>query len=266
MSFIAEQDHRFAPLWEQIREHRFLARTRDGTIPDETFAIWLRQDYLFVEAAIPFIAALIPRAPTEHWSALSGVVAALEKELKLFEERAARVGVDLRGAPPAFTCHAYIQFLLATAHTRSYPEGYTVLYAAERAYHESWLVVREGIDPESPWMPFVENWAGEEFAGYVSYLGGELEKLAQAAGSAERARMTDLYRLTLLYEIAFWEMAVTAEGWPGVADDMASGPMGPAWNPDVEAAPERAWSHMAENVGEVTDDADENPDTHPQER
>jgi formylaminopyrimidine deformylase / aminopyrimidine aminohydrolase len=244
MSFISEQDGRLGPLWSQILEHRFLRETRDGTIADDVFAIWLRQDYLFVEAAIPFIAALIPRAPKEHWAALSGVIAALEKELKLFEERAAHLGVDLRGAPPSFTCHAYIQYLLATAHTRSYPEAYTVLYAAERTYHESWRVVQRGIDPDSPWTPFVENWAGEDFAGYVGYLAGELEKLAAAAGPAERARMAELYRLTLLYEIAFWEMASTAEGWPGVEDDLATPGTGPRWNPDVRAAVEGAWSHM----------------------
>jgi thiaminase (transcriptional activator TenA) len=244
MSFIAEQDQRLAPIWAGIREHRFLHKTRDGTIPDETFAVWLRQDYLFVEAAIPFIAALVPRAPTHHWGPLTGVLSALEKELHLFEERAARVGVNLRGAPPAFACHAYIQFLLATAHTRSYAESYTVLYAAERAYHESWLVVQEGIDPDSPWQPFVENWAGEEFAGYVNYLGSELEALSEAAGSAERERMAELYRLTLLYEMAFWEMAAAGEGWPGVDDDLAPASGGPAWNPDPEARPEAAWSHM----------------------
>lgn len=244
MSFIAEQDQRLAPLWVGIRDHRFLRDTRDGTIPPETFAVWLRQDYLFVEAAIPFIAALVPRAPTHHWGPLTGVLSALEKELHLFEERAARVGVDLRGAPPAFACHAYIQFLLATAHTRSYAESYTVLYAAERAYHESWLVVREGIHPDSPWQPFVENWAGDEFAGYVAYLGEELETLAREAGSPERDRMAELYRLTLLYEVAFWEMAATGEGWPGVESDLAPASRGPSWNPDPEARPETAWSHM----------------------
>jgi thiaminase (transcriptional activator TenA) len=244
MSFIAEQDQRLAPIWTGIREHRFLHETRDGTIPEETFAVWLRQDYLFVEAAIPFIAALVPRAPTHHLGPLTGVLSALEKELHLFEERAARVGVDLRCAPPAFACHAYIQFLLATAHTRSYTESYTVLYAAERAYHESWLVVQEGIDADSPWRPFVENWAGEEFAAYVKYLGSELEALAEGAGSAERERMAELYRLTLLYEMAFWEMAADGEGWPGVENDLAPASGGPAWNPDPEARPEAAWSHM----------------------
>jgi hypothetical protein len=70
------------------------------------------------------------------------------------------------------------------------------------------------------------------------------EKLAAAAGPAERARITELYRLTLLYEIAFWEMASTAEGWPGVEDDLASHATGPRWNPDVQATLEGAWSHM----------------------
>ncbi len=244
MSFVSEQDHRLAPLWDAILGHSFLVATRDGTIPDEVFATWMRQDYLFVEAAIPFIAGMIPRAPREHWASLAGVVTALEKELHLFEERAAAVGVELRGAPPAFACHAYVQFLLATGATGSYAEAYTVLYAAERAYHDSWRVVQAGISPDSPWLPFVENWAGPDFAAYVTYLGAELEKLAADVGEAERARMAELYRLTLLYEIAFWEMAEKGDGWPGIIDDLAPATRGAAWSPDPAVRPDSAWAHM----------------------
>jgi thiaminase (transcriptional activator TenA) len=125
------------------------------------------------------------------------------------------VGIDLRAAPPSFTCDAYVQFLMATAYQRSYAEGYTVLYAAEKAYHDSWKVVQAGLDESSPWHPFVENWAGEEFAGYVSYLEGELNRLAEEAGPGERARMAELFERTTKYEIAFWEMALTGGGWPG---------------------------------------------------
>jgi thiaminase len=196
--------------------HRFLAQTRDGTIPDEVFATWMRQDYLFVEAAIPFIAALLAKAPREHWEALSGVIPAFQKELELFEERAAAVGVNLREGPVSFTCHAYIQFLLNTAYRCSYAEGYTVLYAAEKAYHDSWKVVKEELSPDSPWYPFVENWAGEEFAAYVTYLEGELDRLAQEAGTGERVRMEEMFELATRYEIAFWEMAATGEQWPGI--------------------------------------------------
>ena len=215
MSFCREQLTRLKPLWDRMLAHRFLIETRDGKISDERFAVWMRQDYLFVEAAIPFIAAMIPRAPRRHWEPLAGVFAALEKELKLFEERAAAVGVNLRGAPPSFTNHAYIQLLLATAYRASYAEAYTVLYTAEKAYYDSWTVVKRGMAKGSKWYPFVENWAGDAFAQYVKYLETELDALAAEAGPVERARMAEIFELTTKYEIAFWEMAATGEGWPG---------------------------------------------------
>jgi len=216
VSFCRQQLTRIKPLWDTMLDHRFLLETRDGTMPDERFAVWMRQDYLFVEAAIPFIAALIPRGPRHHWEPLAGVITALEKELALFEERAAAVGVDLRGAPASFSNHAYIQFLLATAYRASYAEAYTVLYVAEKAYHDSWKVVQAGIDRASKWYPFVENWAGDAFAQYVGYLEGELDELATEVGDTERTRMADYFELTTKYEIAFWEMAATGEDWPGV--------------------------------------------------
>jgi thiaminase/transcriptional activator TenA len=197
-------------------EHRFLLETRDGTIAHDTFANWMRQDYLFVEAAIPFIAALIPKGPVEHRAALGQTLPVLENELELFRERAAAVGVDLTDVSPSFTNHAYVQFLLASAYTRSYAEAYTVLYVAEKAYYDSWLVVREGIDRESVWFPFVENWTSEAFAGWVGYLQRELDVLAAGAGPAERERMAELFELTARYELAFWEMAASGEGWPGL--------------------------------------------------
>lgn len=219
MTFTEEQLRRVGPLWDRMLSHRFLLETRDGTLSDETFSTWMRQDYLFVEAAIPFIAALLAKAPPGHREDLAGFLPALHRELELFEERAEGAGVDLRGAPPSFTCHAYVQFLLATGYRCSFTEGFTVLYVAERAYHDSWKVVREGLSPDSPWWPFVENWSGEAFAGWVEWLEGVLDGLAVEAGPAERERMAGLFELTTRYEVAFWEMAAEGEGWPGIEED-----------------------------------------------
>jgi len=218
MGFCAEQLERHASLWRRMLEHPFLIATRDGTIARETFTCWMRQDVLFVEAAIPFIAALIPKAPRAHWQPLAGVITALEKELELFEGRARAVGVELRGVPPSFVNHAYIQFLMATALRAGYAEAFTVLYTAEKAYHESWKVVQAGLDPASPWQLFVKNWAGSAFADYVGWLEGELDLLAAGAGDAERERMAELFALTVRYEIAFWQMALTGESWPGLEE------------------------------------------------
>jgi formylaminopyrimidine deformylase / aminopyrimidine aminohydrolase len=216
MGFCTEQLNRLEPLWHTMLHHRFLIETRDQRISDETFARWMQQDYLFVRAAIPFIAALIPKAPEKHWEAHANVISMLQKELKLFEERARAVGVSFEDIKPWFTNHAYIQFLLATAAHESYPVGFTVLYAAEKAYHESWKVVQKKLNKNSKWYPFVENWAGEGFEQYVGYLRNELNELAVNAGDNDRERMAEYFELTVRYEIAFWEMVYEGADWPGV--------------------------------------------------
>lgn len=216
MSFCSDQLQRIQPLWQKMLHHRFLLETRDGKISNERFAAWMQQDYLFVRAAIPFIASLIPKAPLHHWEAHSNVIAMLQKELKLFEERANAVGISFENIEPWFTNHAYIQFLLATGANESYPVAYTVLYTAEKAYHDSWNVVKAGLDRTSPWYPFVENWAGDAFAEYVGYLQTELDRLAHNAGTDDLRRMSDYFELTVMYEIAFWEMAYNRFTWPGI--------------------------------------------------
>ena len=210
---------RVRPLWEEMLRHPFLVETRDGALPEGTFARWMRQDYLFVEAAIPFMGTLLAKAPAGHRKPLADAISAFHSELGLFRERAGAVGVDLDGVRPSFVCHAYIQFLLATGALASYAEGFTVLYAAEKAYHDSWKVVKSGIDPASPWTGFVENWAGDAFAGWVSWLETELDGLGVEAGEAGRAGMADLFETTVRYEIAFWELAYgRVGGWPGVRE------------------------------------------------
>jgi thiaminase len=236
MSFCAEQLARLETDWDRMRHHPFLLHTRDGTIPFGTFATWMRQDYLFVEAAIPFISTLLARAPRRHWETHAGVISMLQKELELFRDRATAAGVDMTDLRPSFVNHAYIQFLIATGYRESYEGAFTVLYAAEKAYHDSWAVVKRGIDTGSIWYPFVENWAGDAFAGYVAYLEAECDALAHAAGPVERARMAELFELAMRYEIAFWDMAATGERWPAGVESLPAVSAGPVSDPPAGAA------------------------------
>ena len=216
MSFTQNMHERYNSLWNHMTSHRFLQETRDNVVSDDTFSRWMQQDYLFVRAAIPFISALIPKAPLRHWKPHSDVVSMLNKEMELFEERANATGISFEGITPWFINHAYIQFLMATAYTSSYAEAYTLLYTAEKAYHDAWLEVKKGIDPDSKWKPFVENWASDEFGQYVDYLQGELDQLAADAGKEELRKMEEIFELTVKYEISFWEMAYSGSVWPGM--------------------------------------------------
>lgn len=216
-SFTDDLLDRNADLWGRMLEHPFLRRTRDGELADETFNTWLRQDVLFVEAAIPFVGSLISKAPgPEIRSALAPIPSMLEEELDLFEDRASALGVDVENVRPGFTNHAYVQFLLAAGARESFPAAFTVYWAAEKAYHESWKVVDPAIDQDHPWRPFVQNWAGDEFEQLVEFLEGEVDRMAAEAGESTRRRMEQLFETTTRYEIAFWEMALTGPEWPGM--------------------------------------------------
>lgn len=209
---------RHADLWQQMLAHPFLQRGKSGDLDDETFSTWLRQDYLFVEAAIPFVGNLIARAPSPRLrAALAPIPTALEEELDLFRERAGALGVAVDDVDPGFVNDAYVQFLLASGTRESFPAAWTVYWAAEKAYHESWRVVAPAIAEDHPWRPFVDNWAGDEFGELVLFLEEELDRMADGVGPGGRARIEEMFVKTTRYEIAFWEMAHRGPSWPGLS-------------------------------------------------
>ncbi|MFW6193766.1 MAG: TenA family transcriptional regulator [Gemmatimonadota bacterium] len=216
MSFTDSLLSRHDQLWSRMLDHSFLLRTREGTLPEEAFGTWLRQDYHFVRAVRPFLGLLLGRSPERHRDPLTEALVALGQELELFRERAAALGVELDDVEPGLVNHGYVQYLLATVHGESYGSAFTAYWTAEKAYHESWKVVEPGLPDDSPRRPLVENWAGDDFAQFVGWLGGELDDLAGAASAAERQAMEAHFERTTRYEIAFWEMALTGPSWPGL--------------------------------------------------
>jgi thiaminase/transcriptional activator TenA len=214
MSFHEECLARSAGLWQAMLAHPFLKETAACRIPDAVFGNWLRQDYLFVREGIRFICALAARAPETLRRPLASAIPALEAELELFARMAHSKQIDLEDVTMAPTCHAYVQFLHATAWQASFEEGFTLLYGAEKAYFDSWRSVRDNLAGVSPWQPFIERWAGEEFAQWVSWLETTLDELAASSPAALRERMDQTFLLTARYELRFWEMAYRGESWP----------------------------------------------------
>lgn len=198
--------------WTKMASHPFLASAADGSIADDVFKTWIAQDYLFAEAAMPFISILIAKAPVYLRSTLANSITALVQELELFEEQATVHDVDLtREMSP--TCHAYTQFLMTTAYNRPFEVGFTVLYGAEKAYLDSWNYVRSNQRVESRWQTFINNWTNEAFHGYVDWLATTLDALAANKSQPDRDEMEHHFLLTMRYEYCFWDMATTKETW-----------------------------------------------------
>jgi thiaminase len=200
-------------IWSKILTHPFLMKTADGTIPDETFKLWMQQDYIFVREAIPFMAVLLAKGPLSLRSNFIQIMVGLEQELELFRKNAQEHGIDLANIQPSPTCHAYIQFLMNTAYNLSFEESFTVLYTAEKVYLDSWMAVKTQLKGDSPWQSFIDNWTSEGFQQYVDWLAITLDDLVAGQPGSKLKNYADLFNVTARYEFLFWDMAENQQSW-----------------------------------------------------
>jgi thiaminase/transcriptional activator TenA len=202
------------PQWQAMLGHQFLQQTAHATLPAGCFETWLRQDYLFVREDIGFIGCLIARAPVHLRRLLGNFIPALHHELDLFESMAKELGISLDGIEPSPICHAYNMFLLATVHTCSFAESFTVLYGAEKVYGDSWSQVKKLQTQPSPYQRFIDHWSSPSFSAWVDELARTLDALVDGGSASELKRMEELFRLVVRYEYLFWDMALKGSEWP----------------------------------------------------
>jgi thiaminase/transcriptional activator TenA len=160
------------------------------------------------------MSVLLAKGPISLRSNFIQIMAGLERELELFRENAQKKGIALEDIQPSPTCHAYIQFLMNIAYNKSFEEGFTVLYTAEKVYLDSWMAVKSNLKGNSPWQSFIDNWTSQEFQQYVDWLAITLDELVAGQPEVQLKSYTDLFNLTARYEYLFWEMAVKKEDWP----------------------------------------------------
>ncbi len=200
-------------IWQSILNHPFLAAVADGSIDDEVFKTWMAQDYLYVRSAVPFLGILLARAPLDLRPMLGNSIVAFNNELELFRQQATDLGVSLTEEPSP-TCHAFSNFLLATAYDQPFEVGFTVLYAGEKAYLDAWKQIKSSQSTSSPYQQFIDNWTSEAFHGYVDWLAATLDELAATSSETVVRAMEEHFLTTARYEYLFWNIATSGEAWP----------------------------------------------------
>ncbi|HEY8113725.1 MAG TPA: hypothetical protein VII16_12810 [Actinomycetes bacterium] len=91
-------------------------------------------------------------------------------------------------------------------------EGLTALYAAERAYLDTWTAVAERSPADSAYHAWVQNWSGQPFRAFTA-LGRDLDELAGAPSPAQAQRLGVLFTRAARFELAFWEMCWSGLAW-----------------------------------------------------
>jgi thiaminase len=201
-------------VWAAMAGHPFVLGLAVGTLPDSALQAWVQQDRVFVMEERRVVAALRAHGLP---SRLDDLLADLDRSLVLEAEAFTRTAADCGFAPDAEpwpVCLGYCSYLRCAAYD-GVLEGLTALYAAERAYLDTWTAVAELSPADSAYHAWIQNWSGEAFREFVISLGRELDEVAEAPSPALTERLGVVFTGAARFELAFWEMCWSGQAWPG---------------------------------------------------
>jgi thiaminase len=201
-------------LWAAMADHPFVLGLADGTLPDGALRAWVQQDRIFVVQERRVLAALRAHGlPSRLDELLADLDRSLVLEAEAFTRTAAEHGFALE-VEPWPVCLGYTSYLLCAAHS-GVLEGLAALYAAERAYLDTWTAVAERSPGDSTYHAWIQNWSGEAFRAFVSDLGRDLDELAGEPSATMARRLGVVFARAARFELAFWEMCWSGQAWPG---------------------------------------------------
>ncbi|MFC6905472.1 thiaminase II [Halalkalicoccus tibetensis] len=205
------------PIWAAQKDHPFVTELAAGTLEEEAFLHWVRQDYRYLlDYARTFSVAGARARDEETMTHLMGVAhTVLDYEMDLHREFAAEYGIDpaeLETVEKAPTCRAYGDFLVRTAHEGSLAEIAAAIYPCGQGYLDVAAHMAELSEEEHRYTPFIEKYTDEEFVEAVDWMREFVDRCGERY-PGEHEAMEEAFLTSARLEGEFWEMAYTQEGW-----------------------------------------------------
>ena len=208
------------PIWAAQHAHPFVRGIGDGTLALESFAYWVRQDYLFLIEYARLFGLGAARAPDlDTMMRFADLLrTTVRDEMELHRGYAARFGIgpdELEREPMAPTTRGYTDFLLRVAATGDFAELAAALLPCMWGFSEIGRRLAERPRPaDSRYAAWVEMYADPEFAALAAWCRDLVDRLAADAGPDARRRMEAAFVTSSRYELAFWDATYNLERWP----------------------------------------------------
>ncbi len=209
-------EHREA--WERVVRHPFVLALGAGTLLRPTFAAYMAQDYLFVDALARTVAYGIAKAPSAAEARpLAGFLQTLlgaEDDLfgRVFEELGAPSPAERRPDPLPVTAR-FERLVTGVGRRGTFEEIAAALYVTEGTYAD-WAsrLVAEGRRPDDTlYQGWIDIHADPSLAELVAHLGGWID----AAPPEREPVLATVFARALRHEAAFWNAFVPARGRRG---------------------------------------------------
>ncbi|WP_435062146.1 thiaminase II [Halobaculum sp. EA56] len=205
--------------WTAICEHPMVERLGEGTLDEEPFRYWVRQDYRYLIEYSRVFALGAAKAPDlDRMTTFAELLeSTLTEEMSLHREYAAGFGIDeadLEATEPSPTTRAYTDFLVRTAAHGTFGDTVAALLPCMWGFNETGKrLAADGLPDHEGYAEWIETYAGEEFTELTDWCKALMDDVAADAGEADRERYRELFATSARYEYRFWDAAWRREEW-----------------------------------------------------
>lgn len=207
-------------LWNSIFNHAFVKGIGDGTLPEDKYSFFLKQDYLYL---IDFSRVFALGAAKAHQLNDMGYFATLlnatlNMEMDLHRRTCERFGIaakELEETEKSMITTAYTNFLIRSCYEGSFKDLLAVLLPCAAGYTEiGRLLKSRGLPENTFYRDWINTYASEEFQEFADWLIAKMNGLSEGSGEEDKNRWHQLYRFSARFEYLFFDMSWKMEMWP----------------------------------------------------
>jgi thiaminase/transcriptional activator TenA len=200
--------------WEALHAHPFVLGLRDGTLALDAFRFYVEQNLQYLPEYARAMALAVSRAEdVETMRVFAGELSnVLESEIpqnrELLRRTIALGAADEGGAAgmaPATV--AYTSFLVGTAARGGPLEVMASIVPCTWSYGDIGRRLRDRTREHPVYAEWVRFFGSDEYAGIVSAMRRDFERLAAGVDERVEQRLRELFVTAVRLERGFWDMA-----------------------------------------------------------
>ncbi|TFH92297.1 thiaminase II [Vibrio ouci] len=207
--------------WQEYTEHSFVQQLAAGTLSQESFLHYLKQDFLFLKQYARAYALAIYKARNleDMRRALPSVSALLETEINHHVTYCGQWGLtesDLENEPEDFGTVAYTRYVLDAGMTGDLVELYAALAPCSIGYAvigKAFLLESPDTQLEgNPYRSWIELYGGDEFQSGVAEGAEHFNQLLEEVeiNSQRGQNLIHVFKTATRMEVAFWQQGLDA--------------------------------------------------------
>ncbi|MDX8044399.1 thiaminase II [Gracilibacillus sp. S3-1-1] len=211
---------RVEPIWTAYLDHPFVRGLGDGTLEQDKFRHWLKQDYVYlIDYARLFAIGSAKADDLEEMTTFAKLLhGVLDVEMDLHRKYAADFGItkeELEKTEASAITTAYTSYMLNLSQRGGVENVVASVLACEWSYNfiGKELAKRPGSLTDNFYKSWIEMYSSAEFTALAEETKQLMNRIAEDKPEKELARLEEIVVKTSQFEYMFWDMVEKKEEW-----------------------------------------------------